>query len=78
MLNFDGDRFLRIESGALALSGPIHAAIGEALAKGAKNVTRFETHVYPNSRRRFAVMGGRQHLRVFRHRDRDCFLQRRG
>lgn len=25
------------------------------LAKGAKNVTRFETHVYPNSRRRFAV-----------------------
>jgi len=38
MLNFDGDRFLRIESGALALSAPIHAAIGAALAKGAKNI----------------------------------------
>lgn len=38
MLNFDKDRFLRIEAGALALAGPIHAAIGAALAKGAKNI----------------------------------------
>lgn len=30
------------------------------LAKGAKNVTRFETHVYPNSRRRFAVTRTRE------------------
>jgi fructoselysine-6-phosphate deglycase len=38
MLNFDQDRFLRIEAGALALAGPIHAAIGAALAMGAKNI----------------------------------------
>ena len=38
MLNFDPDRFLRIEAGALALAGPIHAAIGQSLAKGAKNI----------------------------------------
>jgi fructoselysine-6-phosphate deglycase len=38
MLNFDHDRFLRIEAGAVALAGPIHAAIGAALAKGAKNI----------------------------------------
>ncbi|MEI7598018.1 MAG: SIS domain-containing protein [Aestuariivirga sp.] len=38
MLNFDGNRFLRIESGALAVAAPIHAAIGQALLKGAKNI----------------------------------------
>jgi len=38
MLNFDTDRFLKIESGAVALAGPIHAAIGAALANGAKNI----------------------------------------
>lgn len=38
MLNFDTDRFLGIEAGALALAGPIHAAIGKALAGGAKNI----------------------------------------
>jgi fructoselysine-6-phosphate deglycase len=38
MLNFDADRFLRIEAGALALAGPIHAAIGTALANGARNI----------------------------------------
>lgn len=38
MLNFDADRFLRIEAGALALAAPIHAAIGAALGKGAKNI----------------------------------------
>lgn len=38
MLNFDPDRFLEIESGAVALAGPIHAAIGEALGKGATNI----------------------------------------
>ena len=38
MLNFDADRFLRIESGAVALAGPIHAAIGQALAAGARNI----------------------------------------
>jgi fructoselysine-6-phosphate deglycase len=38
MLNFDEDRFLRIEAGALALAPAIHAAIGASIAKGAKNV----------------------------------------
>ena len=38
MLNFASDRFLKIESGAVALAAPIHAAIGDALAKGAKNI----------------------------------------
>lgn len=38
MLNFEKDRFLRIEAGALALAGPIHAAIGAALDKGARNI----------------------------------------
>lgn len=38
MLNFDADRFLKIEAGAVALAGPIHEAIGAALAKGARNV----------------------------------------
>lgn len=38
MLNFDPDRFLTIESGAVALAAPIHAAIGAALAGGARNI----------------------------------------
>lgn len=38
MLNFDAERFLRIEAGALDLAGPIHAAVGAALARGAKNI----------------------------------------
>ena len=38
MLNFDKDRFLRIEAGALSLAPDIHAAIGACIAKGAKNV----------------------------------------
>jgi fructoselysine-6-phosphate deglycase len=38
MLNFDKDRFLRIEAGALALAPSIHATIGELIAKGARNV----------------------------------------
>jgi len=38
MLNFDEARFLRIQSGAVALAAPIHAAIGAALAKGAANI----------------------------------------
>lgn len=38
MLNFDAERFVKIESGALALAAPIHAAIGQALAGGATNI----------------------------------------
>lgn len=38
MLKFDKDRFVAIEAGALALAAPIHAAVGEALARGARNV----------------------------------------
>ncbi|MCA3555144.1 SIS domain-containing protein [Aestuariivirga sp.] len=38
MLNFDEARFLRIESGAVALAPSIHAATGELLAKGARNI----------------------------------------
>jgi fructoselysine-6-phosphate deglycase len=38
MLNFDTDRFLRIQAGALALQPEIHAAIGDLLAGGARNV----------------------------------------
>jgi fructoselysine-6-phosphate deglycase len=38
MMNFDIDRFLRIEAGALALGPAIHAAIGDLMAKGARNV----------------------------------------
>ncbi|MCX7351244.1 MAG: SIS domain-containing protein [Alphaproteobacteria bacterium] len=38
MLNFDQARFLKIESGAVALAGPIHAAVGDCIAKGAKNI----------------------------------------
>ncbi|WP_373503701.1 SIS domain-containing protein [Aestuariivirga sp.] len=38
MLNFDEDRFLRIEAGALSLAPAIHAAIGTCLGNGAKNI----------------------------------------
>ena len=38
MLNFDEDRFLRIQQGALALAPDIHAAIGQRLEAGAKNL----------------------------------------
>jgi fructoselysine-6-phosphate deglycase len=38
MLNFDIDRFLRIESGAIALAPAIHDAIGKCLQNGAKNI----------------------------------------
>ncbi|MCA3562232.1 MAG: SIS domain-containing protein [Aestuariivirga sp.] len=38
MLNFDRERFLNIEASAVALAGPIHAAIGQCMAKGAKNI----------------------------------------
>jgi fructoselysine-6-phosphate deglycase len=38
MMDFDSDRFLRIEAGALALAPAIHAAVGDLLAKGASNV----------------------------------------
>ena len=38
MLNFDEERFLRIQSGAVALANPIHEAIEAALNKGASNL----------------------------------------
>lgn len=38
MLNFDSSRFLRIEAGAVALASPIHAVIGDCLARGARNI----------------------------------------
>ncbi len=38
MTNFDIDRFLRIETGAVALAPAIHAVIGECLARGARNI----------------------------------------
>jgi fructoselysine-6-phosphate deglycase len=38
MMNFDIDRFLRIEAGALALQPAIHGAIGDLIARGARNV----------------------------------------
>ncbi len=38
MLNFDEERFIRIESGAVGLAGAIDDAIGNALRNGAKNV----------------------------------------
>lgn len=37
MLNFDEPRFLRIQSGALALADGLHRAVGACLAKGAEN-----------------------------------------
>ena len=38
MFNFDESRFLRIQSGAAALAGPIDSAIGQLLASGADNI----------------------------------------
>jgi fructoselysine-6-phosphate deglycase len=38
MLNFDAERFLKIETGAVALAPAIHACIEGLLRKGAKNV----------------------------------------
>lgn len=38
MLNFDFERFLRIEKGAMALASAIHEAAGTCLAKGATNL----------------------------------------
>lgn len=38
MLNFDEERFINIEAGAIALAGAIDEAIGRAIAAGAKNV----------------------------------------
>ncbi len=38
MLNFDEQRFLRIQSGAVVLANPIHEAIESALNKGASNL----------------------------------------
>lgn len=38
MLNFDDDRFLRIQSGAIALSERLHATIGDCLAAGAQSL----------------------------------------
>ena len=38
MLNFDAQRFLKIETGAVALAPGIHAAIGACLAAGAGNI----------------------------------------
>jgi fructoselysine-6-phosphate deglycase len=38
MLNFDEERFVRIQSGAVALSEDIRGAVAESLEKGAKNL----------------------------------------
>ena len=38
MLNFDRDRFLRVQKGAVALAPKIHEAMGACLAKGAQNL----------------------------------------
>jgi fructoselysine-6-phosphate deglycase len=38
MLNFDEPRFLRIQSGAVALEGRIRRAVGTLLARGARNL----------------------------------------
>ena len=38
MLNFDEERFLRIQSGAVALAEPIGDVIGRCLARGAENI----------------------------------------
>jgi fructoselysine-6-phosphate deglycase len=38
MLNFDEQRFIRIQSGAVGLAGPIHDAVGACLAGGAENL----------------------------------------
>lgn len=38
MLVFDRERYLRIQSGAVGLAGPLHQAIGQCLAAGAENL----------------------------------------
>ena len=38
MLNFDEQRFLRIQSGAVSLAGGIHETVGRLLAQGATNL----------------------------------------
>lgn len=38
MLNFDPDRFIKIQAGAVALAPKIDAAIGQAIAAGAQNL----------------------------------------
>ena len=38
MLNFDEQRFLRIQSGAVSLAGDIHETVGRLLAQGATNL----------------------------------------
>ena len=38
MLNFDEERFIRIQAGAVALAGRIHDAIGACLADGTENL----------------------------------------
>ena len=38
MLNFDEERFIRIQSGALALARPLHEAVGACLAEGRENL----------------------------------------
>ena len=38
MLNFDENRFVTIQSDALALAGPIHKAVGELVSHGAQNL----------------------------------------
>jgi fructoselysine-6-phosphate deglycase len=38
MLNFDEQRFLRIQSGALALADDIHTTLGQLVAQGARNL----------------------------------------
>jgi fructoselysine-6-phosphate deglycase len=38
MLNFDPQRFLRIQSGALSLAGGLHQTIGDCLSRGARNI----------------------------------------
>jgi fructoselysine-6-phosphate deglycase len=38
MLNFDPQRYLRIQSGAVALTAPLHGAITASLAEGRRNI----------------------------------------
>ena len=37
-MQFDRDRYVNIQSGAVGLAAGLHAALGEALAKGARNI----------------------------------------
>ncbi len=38
MLNFDPDRFLKIQTGAVSLAGPIDSAVADCLGRGASNL----------------------------------------